>query len=233
MDSCEQTLWQRWREGREAAARDALVVKYSPWTRLVARDVYMRIHSLDDIWSDCVQNALVGLLEAIDRFDPFRGASFQTFARYRVRGAVFNGLRTLRESLARGTRVPYRVEAVRDRLESFENDESSDPLDAFVAVTVGLGLGFLLDSASFPGSEAVADAYAELEKAELAKAVLDSLPLLGEREQTILTLHYYHYLPFVDVAAQLGVTKGRVSQLHKRALEQLRQLLSERVVGEY
>jgi len=197
---------------------------------MVARDVFMRIPFIGDAWHDCVQNALIGLLEAVERFEPDRGVSFQTYARYRVRGAVFNGLRNLRESMAQRTRSYDQTQTVRDRLESLDAaDSESDPLEAFVASTVGLGLGFLLESASFPGREASSDAYAELEKGELAKALIDNLPLLGEREQTILTLHYYHYMPFVDIATQLGVTKGRISQLHKRALEQLRHLLSERV----
>lgn len=233
MDSDEQVLWVRWREGREVAARNALVLKYSPWARMVARDVFMRVHSLGDAWHDCVQNALIGLLEAVDRFDPGRGIKFETYARYRVRGAVFNGLRTLRESLAQGSRTYDPTRDVLDRIESFENGATIDPLEAFVATTVGLGLGFLLEAKSFPDREAPTDAYAELEKDELGTAVTEGIEQLSEREQAILTLHYFHHVPFVDIASQLGVTKGRVSQLHKRALERLRVVLGSRAFAEY
>lgn len=233
MDSCEHVLWERWREGREIAARNALILKYSPWARMVARDVYMRVHSLGDAWHDCVQNALVGLLEAMDRFDPDRGIKFQTYARYRVRGAVFNGLRSLRESMAQGARAYDQTNAVLDRVESFEDGAVSDSLDAFVATTVGLGLGFLLETKSFPGREESRDAYAELERGGLSAAVIEGLEKLREREQAILTMHYYHYMPFVDIASQLGVTKGRVSQLHKRALERLRVILGDLAFSVY
>jgi RNA polymerase sigma factor for flagellar operon FliA len=200
---------------------------------MVARDVYMRVHSLGDAWHDCVQNALIGLLEAMDRFDPDRGIKFETYARYRVRGAVFNGLRTLRESLAQGSHAYDQTAAVLDRIESLEDNASSDPLEAFVATTVGLGLGFLLETKSFPGREGPTDAYAELEKEELSTAVIEGIERLSEREQAILTLHYFHHVPFVDIASQLGVTKGRVSQLHKRALERLRVILGNQVFTEY
>lgn len=233
METHEDTLWKRWQEAHDVAARNALIVAYSPWARKVARDVFMRVPFISDAWHDCVQNAMIGLLEAVERFELDRGVSFQTYARYRVRGAVFNGLRHLREGMAQRAQSYDHTHAIHDRLESLDADGEPDALNAFVATTVGLGLGFLLESASFPGREDWTDAYAELEKAELANVVTESLPQLGEREQTILTLHYYHYMSFVDIAAQLGVTKGRISQLHKRALDQLRELISGRAASEY
>lgn len=233
LDLGERKLWERWRRGREIAARNTLILKYSPWARMVARDVYVRVHSLGDAWHDCVQNGLIGLLEAIDRFDPDREIKFETYARYRVRGSVFNGLRVLRESLAHGVCSHDNMNAVLDRVESLGDGAQSDFLDDFVTTTIGLGLGFLLETKSFPDREESSDAYAELEKEELSVAVIEALEQLSEREQAILTLHYFHHVPFVDVAVQLGVTKGRVSQLHKRALERLRIILGNLVLAEY
>jgi RNA polymerase sigma factor FliA len=233
VDSDEQSLWLRWRQERTPASRDALIVHYSPWARQVARDVYMRVYLMRDAWHDCVQNALMGLMEAIERFDPDRGVAFQPFARLRVRGAVFDGLRVLRNvHLELGYDAPHRATLTKDRVESFEEDRSDDPLEAFIATTVGLGLGFLLDMQSMPGRIQPPDAYAELEKAELSAAVSESLDQLAERERAIVVLHYYHQLSFVEIADQLGVSKGRISQLHKRALDHLRARLRERVMAE-
>lgn len=233
MDSDEDILWERWQQERSASARNALIVHYSPWARLVARDIYMRVYLLRDAWHDCAQNALLGLLEAIERFDPTRGVPFRPFARFRVRGAVFDGLRVLR-----GTHVELsyalkdRDAAPRERVDSLNEDSDGDPLEAFVATTVGLGLGFLLDMQSMPGPTDSSDAYTELEKTQLSMVVSESLDQLPERERAIVVLHYYHQLAFVDIASQLGITKGRVSQLHKRALQQLRSCLRERVLAE-
>lgn len=232
MESLDNTLWKRWHEGREIVARDALILAYAPWARTVARDVFMRVRFMGDAWHDCVQNALIGLMEALDRFEPERGVAFQTYARYRVRGAVFNGLRNLRESMAQSAHSHEQTQAVRDRLESFE-DDGLDSLESFVASTVGLGLGFILEAASFPGLSGQPDAYAELEKDQLRRAIVNQLPSLGEREQMIVIMHYYHHISFVEIASQLGVTKGRISQLHKRALEHLRCKLCDCPAKEY
>jgi RNA polymerase sigma factor FliA len=227
-------LWQRWQKERSAATRNALIVHYSPWARLVARDVYLRVYLLKDAWHDCVQNALLGLMEAIERFDAGRGVPFHPFARLRVRGAVFDGLRALREThVELGHALKERHAATQERVDSLlEGTEGGDPLEAFIAATVGLGLGFLLDVQSMPGAVDPSDAYAELEKTQLSTAIAECVDQLPERDRAIIVRHYYHQQPFVEIASELGVTKGRVSQLHKRALQQLRNSLRERVLIE-
>jgi RNA polymerase sigma factor FliA len=223
MDRDELMLWERWSQERSASCRDALILHYSPWARLVARDVYVRVYLMRDAWRDCVQNALIGLIEAIERFDPNRGVAFRPFARFRVRGAVFDGLRVLQEShveiahLAKDHNV-----LVRERAESLLPQDGEDSVDAFVTMTVGIGLGFLLDNQSIPRSLESHDAYAELEKTQLTARISEEIAQLPARDRSIIVLHYFHQLSFIDIAEQLGVTKGRISQLHKRALERLR-----------
>jgi RNA polymerase sigma factor for flagellar operon FliA len=233
MESAEDILWLRWQEERTALAREALIIHYSPWARAVARDVYMRVYLMLDAWHDCVQNALLGLMEAIERFDPSRGVPFKPFARLRVRGAVFDGLRVLRNvHLELGRDAPFRASVARERVASLHDHSDDNGLQDFVATAVGIGLGFLLDQQSMPGRMQPADAYAELEKAEMGAAVSESLELLTERERAVVVMHYYHQLPFVEIAERLAVTKGRISQLHKQALGRLRACLRERVMSE-
>lgn len=229
MEADELILWQSWRWQNDVGARDALVLKYSPWARMLAKDIYLRVYRIRDAWRDCAQNALVGMLEAMQRFDPSIGPTFQAFARRRVRGAVFDGLRELddnfrrpEQSIGRGS-IAERVESLRPDVA----DGEDDPLEAFVNITVGLGLGFLLDMQSIPEQATPHDAYSETERAALHLALAKNLEKLDERDRTIVTLHYYHQLPFVEIAAQLQLTKGRISQLHKRALERLRAMLRE------
>jgi RNA polymerase sigma factor for flagellar operon FliA len=223
----ESALWDLWRSQRDAVAREKLVARYSAWARQVARGVYRRIYALGDAWEDCAQNALIGLIEAIDRFDPARGVEFEPYARHRVRGAVFNGLRQLRESLAQGAVSRSEAQVARERIESLQEEGEDNPFDAFVATTIGLGLGFLLDVQSLPDPSAQSDAYSMAERAQAEAELSRSVEALPDRERLVLTLHYYHHVPFVQIAEHLGITKGRVSQLHKRALGRLREHLQE------
>lgn len=207
MDVQETELWWRWTRERDRAARETLVLMHTPWARLVARDVYLRLRMRGTEWGDFVQNATVGLIEATDRYDPDRGVEFRTFARHRVRGAVFNGLRLILLDQMPRSEGPRAVERARS-LEDGTDD--GDALETFVALTVGLGIGHLLDTASLPyapASQSTPYVAVEQEQAyERLRSAVDGLP---ERERMVLTLHYFQHLPFVVVANCLG---GRIQQ---------------------
>jgi RNA polymerase sigma factor for flagellar operon FliA len=117
-------------------------MRYATWSRLVARDVFVKARRFQVSWQDCTQNAMIGLLEAVDRYRPEHGVNFETYARHRVRGAVFNGLRSVRDVLFDDHMAGQRTH---DRFSSLQGGSDDDPVDAFVGLTVGLGLAFLLD----------------------------------------------------------------------------------------
>jgi RNA polymerase sigma factor for flagellar operon FliA len=222
LEANESQLWERWVGERDRTSRDALILLHAPWARLVARDVFLRVRSRNTEWGEFAQNATLGLIEAVDRYDPARGVEFRTFARHRVRGAVFNGLRQLwDEGVTKGR------DSSLERSESL-SDEDGDPLESFVSWTVGVGIGHLLDVASLPGADAYPRGpYATLEHDQKGELLRQLVRLLPGREGMIVTLHYFQHVPFVEIAGLLSVTKGRVSQLHKQAVKRLRECLRE------
>lgn len=224
MEVNETQLWERWVDERDTRARDALILMHASWARLLARDIFLRVRPRDIEWGEFAQNATVGLIEATDRYDPGRGVEFRAFARHRVRGAVFNGLRQLWDKLPRSAQI-----SDADRMDSLD-DESGDPLESFVSLTIGLGIGHLLDVASLPDSTSERrDPYASLERDQIQELLRRAVELLPERERMVLTLHYFQHVPFVEIAEFLGLTKGRISQLHRQGIERLRGCLREYV----
>lgn len=217
----ESALWSSYRRSRDAQARESLIAHHAPWARMIALNVHRRVWTLRVERSDCIQNATVGLLEAIDRYDPTRGIAFRAYAAQRVRGAVFNGLRTLADDSR-----PQTPRRVQERLATFVDAASSDELDYFSGLVGGLGLGLLLEHAHASlVDERDGAAYAEsaLLRAQLLQAV-QSLP---ERLRVLLESHYFHHIPMFELAERWGVTKGRVSQLHREALTRMRTALGE------
>lgn len=220
MEEVERQLWSRWKTRGDHAARDALIEHYSPWARSVAKSICRRVYFIRDAWVDCVQNALVGLIEAINRFDPEQGVPFQSYARHRVRGSIFNGLRVfLKDAPPAGA---YQAHMVEDRMASLDGGE--DPFETFVDLAVGLGIGHLLSTYSHDAG-IQNDAYAEIERSQTAARLAHGAETLSERERLVLAMHYRHEVRFVDIAAHLGVTKGRISQIHAGALKKLRDYL--------
>lgn len=219
----EQELWWRYREQGDPEARDYLFLKYSPWARRVAGGVYARLRVPQMEWADFTQNAMLGMLEAMGRFDPGRGLDFIAYAKLRVRGAVFNGVRVFLTGTDRAT-DPLRYEA---RLESLADSRRSqsapDPLLGFADTVALLGTGFLLETAGPPES-----LQASRVETALRHQLLEAMDELSDRERLVLSTHYLDQIQFQEIAAHLGLTKGRVSQIHKAGLGKLRELLVAR-----
>jgi RNA polymerase sigma factor for flagellar operon FliA len=221
-ESVEPDLWHRYRNQDDDQARDQLFLHYAPWATLIAKSVHQRVRAYRVDRDDFVQNATIGLLEAMSRFDPSRGIAFRSYAKTRVRGAVFNGLRAiLGERLAPSEEVRF-VE----RLQNLQADESEG--SAFTNVVdsiVGLGIGYLLDEAADTGNDAPNDGLTYVQNRELEAHLMIAVSKLPDRLKMIVQSHYFQYVPFQELASRLGLTKGRISQLHKSALDKLREIL--------
>lgn len=209
----EASLWQALREDRAASAREALYLRYAPWASAVGRRIHRRFPRLAADRDDFVQNANIGLLEAIDRYDPARGIEFQSYAVIRVRGAVFNGLRTLLGGQS--------SERYQERIETLSEPEA-DPFDTLVESIVGLGIGFMLDEAASSFAVDMHDGLRYAQDRELESRLDRALSRLPPRLKALVMRHYFEFTPFVDLAEEWGLTKGRISQLHRAALEALK-----------
>ena len=190
----------------------------------------------------------LGLVEAVDRFDPERGVSFAAFARTRIRGAMIDWLREL-DMLPRSTRD--RVNELARVTRQAEGELGRRPTEAELVERMGISherlarlrsdnwggtvLGFddverdreertsLLDRLADDSAVAADD---HLATRELHGALLEAMASLSERLRLVVTLYYAEDMKMQEIAGVLGVTVGRVSQLHTDALRRLREQLS-------
>lgn len=216
----EYELWTRYLRRNDAEARDYLFLKYLPWARRVAGNVYARLKVPQLEWADFAQNAVVGMLEAMSRYDPDRGWDFMAYAKLRVQGAVFNGVRiylTGVDRASRSERFVERLDSIADR-----EEDPADPLTGFIDTVASLGLGFLLESVEETPS---AQSHLTGEQSALRRRLLEAMESLGDRERVVMSAHYLDHVPFRDIAHSLKLTKGRISQIHKTGLAKLRERL--------
>lgn len=207
-----------------APSRDDLVCANLDWARGVAKRIFMRVRVPALDFGDYVQAATLGLMEAAQRYRPERGVPFQGYALRRVRGEVFDLVRGfLRDPQA----SDRQASAVRERRDSLSDAADADPLAAMLGIVAGLGLGHLLEAQAMPVEEAgVCAAYGAVAARDRRRALMMALEALPVREARILRLHYLHHVPFQDIAAMEGVTRGRIAQLHRRGLERMRPALA-------
>lgn len=220
----EAALWRRFRETRTSRLREGLFGRYHAFARLLARRQARRSGVAPDVRQDLEQLAYSGLLEAIERFDPTRDRPFRAFAASRITGSMLDGLAQLDESRAQ---LRFRRRVERERLASLGSTATTQGRSATeeLADLVGeLALGLMLDAqrrgqSGFGGrSDSGFDSLAWRQtKALLAERV----EALGDPEKTVVRQHYQYDLLFSQIAAMLGLSRGRISQIHKSALAKL------------
>lgn len=228
----EAALWPRVRAG-SIAAREAMFERHAAFARQIAARHYRDRTRGDLELPELRQLAYAGLLESIDRFDPERGVPFRGYAARRITGSVLDGIShasEVREQVA--SRGRLRAERLRSLApESADRMGSTDALQALAELATGLAIGFLLDG-GLAADEETADrapsAYEGMAWRETVQGLRDALADLPEREELIIRQHYLHGVAFDLIAKLLGLSKGRVSQLHRDAITRLRRRLGSR-----
>lgn len=222
-------LWQALQELGDSSAREQLIIRYGDFARMIAAKLYGTRRDDTVPFNDYLQYAHVGLIEALDRFDANLGASFESYSSHRIRGSILNGLS--RHTELRAQRVYWR-EVIAERRESLQGSRdaaSPTTLEDFASLALGLAIGLMLDDPDAPeraDDSVEANPYAGTELNQMRERVRTLVEQLPARERDILRRHYYEQREFQEIAADLGVTKGRVSQLHARALKRVREALN-------
>ena len=218
----EARLWSAWRVHGDLKARARLIELHIEFARIVAARLYARRFSDEVEFDEYLQMARVALIESIDRYEAGGEATFRTFASHRVHGAVLSGLEAMTE---RARQIALKRRTERERLESLRQDQAAaagDPFSDLASLAVGLAIGFMLedvgayreDEAAYPDN-----AYSALALRQAQRRLSDLVNKLPQREAHIVRQHYFLHVPFEQIAVELKLTKGRVSQLHKRAIE--------------
>jgi RNA polymerase sigma factor for flagellar operon FliA len=230
----EASLWRRFRFENEATCREQLFERYQSLARSIAIRELRRRPSYGLERSDFLQLAYGGLLEAIDRYNPLHGAPFSAYARQRIRGAISDGLANSSEN---GAQYNHARRLETERLRSLDDPSAhqngADAVTQLSEVAIALALGFMIQSSkrtAAAGGRDLAElqAYESVAWRDIELSVLQEVDRLPEAEQTVLKQHYLHEMSFKDIASLLGLSKGRVSQLHRAALARLR----ERIRGQ-
>lgn len=229
----EARLWQRHIELKDAQAREDLILLHLPYAKAVAGGLYRQHVHHETEFKEYVQWATLGLIEALDRYDPQRGAQFRTYAHARMLGAIRNGLAHVSE---RQEQITLHRKLAAERLAALEGVRDmatqavseAELLRGMAEISAGMMLTFMLDDTGMMASESSAlpdGCYESLAFKDEQQRVRGLIGQLTPREQSVIRLHYLQGLAFTDVAQALGITKGRVSQLHEQALTRLRKLL--------
>ena len=241
-------LWLEFRRSGDKALRDRLILTYAPLVKYVAGRLGSGLPShVDD--DDLVSYGLLGLIGAIERYDPGRDIKFETYAISRIKGSIIDELRSM-DWVPRSVRA--RARDIERAIGELEGKLGRAPTDAEIAAKIGSTEDELNDSLSeiartsiaaldelwtVSGGDQIAlidtiedtdvpDPQAALSQTEMREAIADSIARLPEREKLVVTLYYYEELTLREIGEVLGVTESRVSQLHTKAILRLKARLT-------
>ena len=244
------SLWQEYRRTGEQALRERLILTYAPLVKYVAGRVGSGLPSHVDE-SDLVQYGLLGLIGAIERYDPDRDVKFETYAIARIKGSIIDELRAM-DWVPRSVRS--RARDIERAIGGLEAKFGRAPTDEEVARQLGMTEGELDESlteigrssigaldelwtVSASGGDRIAlidtiedtqgpQPQSALAETEMREALGEAISRLPEREKLVVTLYYYEELTLREIGEVLGVTESRVSQLHTKAVLRLKARLS-------
>jgi len=222
--------------------RDALLRQHVPLVRRIAHHMIAKLPPNVEL-DDLIQVGMIGLNDALSRYEAAQGVQFETFASQRIRGAMLDELRdgdwmsrSSRKSQKEIEHALHRAEQRlgRSPLESEIADElgiSLDDYQALLGKVRGTQLVYLEDMHGDDGDEgfldrhvadADADPMAVLRDQRLRTSLVAAIKALPEREQHIMGMYYEHDMNLKEIAAVLGVTESRICQLHSQAIARLR-----------
>ena len=240
----KQKLWEEYKKKKTEQLREQLILEYAGLVKIVAGRLSMYL-GYNVEYDDLVGYGIFGLIDAIDKFDHDKGVKFETYASLRIRGAILDQIRkldwiprTLRQKQKKIDAAYQKLEAeagggmVTDAALAKELDISSDELENWQMQTQIGGLVSLdeyMEQGEGKLENQVSEAYVQperiVEQQELKKILAQTLKELTEKEQKVIYLYYFEELTLKEISAILEVSESRISQLHTKALQKMRQKL--------
>jgi len=246
-DEEDQKLWEQYRTTHDQRIKDALIMKYASFVKYVAGRIAVNLPSNVE-FDDLVSYGILGLIDAIDKYDSERNVKFKTYAKTRIRGAIFDELRILDWTPRSIRQKARKLEKAYAKLEGkLGRDAKDEEIAEYLNIDISelhklfdetkKSLLLSLDEIFYDDDEGSSrfdfvedeksdNPQSKIEEAEAKKILADAISKLSDRERMVITLYYYEELTSKEIGKILGVSDSRVSQLHTKAILRLRGRLS-------
>ena len=235
--------------------KEAIIMEYAPMIKYVASRIALRLPPHIEV-DDLISVGVLGLMDAIGKYDPNRGAKFKTYAEFRVRGAILDELRSMdwvpRSVRQKATSVDAVVQKLQAKLGRPPSDEEvagemGVSLDEFfrtlnqtqnIPILSLEDLGIAKESGEQKSlldclaGKSDSDPQTQLRLNELKEIIAKAIDTLPEKERLMISLYYYEELTMKEIGEILSITESRVSQIHSKAVFRLRTKLKSLIAEE-
>lgn len=230
------------------ADREQLILEHLPQVRLIARRIHERLPESVSL-EDLISTGIIGLISAIDNFDPRHNVKLKTYAEYKIRGAILDSLRGLdwapRQQRKRAKQIESAIAAAEQRLHRVPTEAeiaeqlgiSLQEYHEWLIEVRGLNVGSLEASGSGEGGHNLLKYISDseenwpsklLERSELEKLLAEAIEKMPQVERTVLSLYYQEEMTLREIATIVDLHESRVSQLKSQAILRLRAYIEKR-----
>jgi RNA polymerase sigma factor for flagellar operon FliA len=237
-------LWIKYKEKQDKGAKDELIIHYVELVKIIAGRLYNDYnHHVD--YEDLVSYGILGLIDAIEKFDHKKMIKFETYANFRIRGAIIDQLRNL-DWVPRSMRHKYKLleEAIEKLQRQFGNNYSDNQLAHYLDISLD-DLNKLLSEVSTFSVVSLEEKFEEqigfdikadyqgfepetsLEIKVMTQLLKESIDILPEKEKLVISLYYYDEMTYKEIAQILEISESRISQLHTKAISRLKVALDQ------
>lgn len=251
--SSVETLWKEYKETGSKIAKDKLLVEYSHLVKYIGHRLSVNLPASVDK-DDLTSAGIIGLIKAVETFEPERGFKFETYAAHKIRGSILDELRAL-DWVPRSVRQKARD--LQKTYSKLENDLGRLPYDDEVCNSLGISIKEyedilsdvapvtiisleeampdrssdskelrIIDTIEDPGSS---NPLKELGFNEVKSILKEAIANLPEKEKLVVALYHYEELTLKEIGVVLDITESRVSQIHSKAILKLRSRLLQRI----
>ncbi len=245
----EEDLWELYQKTKDPAIRDAFIKQYAPLVKYVAGKVAIGMpHNVE--YDDLVGFGVFGLFDAIEKYNPDKNVKFKTYAVTRIRGAIYDELRSI-DWVPRSVRQKTRE--IEDTIHRLESHFGRAATDNEIAKELGMSIAdfqktmlkisstsiLSLNDVWYSGEDndkvSIVDSIEAhkslnpdniIERDEIKRVIIQAINELPEKEKKVLVLYYYEDLTLKEIGKILEVTESRISQLHTKAIMRLRAKLT-------
>lgn len=245
----EKSLWIRFKEHNDGVARDELIVYHMRVVKYIAGRMAIHVPSTVDM-DDLVGWGVIGLMDAVEKFDHTQNIKFSTYASIRIRGAIIDQIRSLDWAPRSLRTMARKVGAARDKL---RHEYGMEPTAEAIADELGTTVDHVEDTLSqlqtaqvlslddyLPSEESQESRKIEVtgntgapspsqlaEQSERQELLVEGILQLPDQQQKVLNLYYYEELTLKEIGAVLSVSESRVCQIHSAAMKRLRKVIQE------
>ena len=239
-----EQLWINYKEQNSKEAKDELIIQYVALVKIIAGRLYSSYNAHVE-FDDLLGYGIIGLIDAIEKFDHKKQIKFETYANIRIRGAIIDQIRHM-DWIPRSTRQKYKK--VEEAISKLQKIHGSELTDEHVAAELNLSLdeyGKLVgevttysivsleekleDNSNFDVASESNEFHPEQSYTdkEVKRILAETIEHLPEKEQKVMQLYYYSELTYKEIADILSISESRVSQIHTKAIAKLKIALSD------